>query len=349
MTFDVAAFLRSPPVRIEPLSAADLVWALERSLRALSRGILVNLVRTEHLPFPVAEAVKRMSSCEVWKWRHVKGFDRRYKTRCNYPLCPACTGRLARQEAERVWKLFNAVADTPILFNDLTWLTINIGYLPIGSSFKAMATQAKKAIRNMRNRKFPGTFWAMELEIQLQDDGQGKLHAHGLVWHPGVTRDSIEDALRALFTEARAICAKELRSRRIRRETKGAATYKADISLKVKGWGERTAAILIGIIASYESVRTRGRCGLRFEIGLQRRKTRRQVSKVQVDSVEELLPSIECAALVSSDSLDGAAAPAPDTHSGDREVPPYPVDTNREDTSYGNLEFRACPTIHRAL
>lgn len=288
MTFDVAAFLRSPPVRIEPLSATELVWALERSSRPLSRGILVNLVQTEHLPFPVAEAVKRMSRCEIWRWRHVNGFDRRYKTHCNYPLCPACTGRLARQEAERVWKLFNAVADTPIMFDDLTWLTVNIGYLPIGSSFKAMATQAKKAIRNMRNRKFPGTFWAMELEFQLQDDGQGKLHAHGLVWHPGVTREAIEEALRALFTEARAICAKELRSRRIRREAKGAATYKADISLKVKGWGERTAAILVGLIASYESVRTRGRCGLRFEIGLQRRKAKDRMSTARVDSTKEL-------------------------------------------------------------
>lgn len=289
MKFDVAAFLSSPPVRIEPLSAADLVWALERSSRPLSRGILVNLVQTEHLPFHVAEAIRRMSRCEVWKWRHVNGFDRRYKTRCNHPLCPACTGRLARQEAERVWKLFNAAAGAPILFDDLTWLTVNIGYLPIGSSFKAMTARAKKAIRNMRNRKFPGTVWAMELEIQLQGDGQGKLHAHGLVWHPGVTRESIEEALRALFTEARAVCAKELRSRRIRREAKGAATYKADISLKVKGWGERTAAILVGLIASYESMRSRGRFGLRFEMGLRRRKTVVEMSTIQVDSVEELL------------------------------------------------------------
>ncbi|MFN4275870.1 MAG: hypothetical protein ACK4FJ_06185 [Ferrovibrio sp.] len=289
MKFDVAAFLSSTPVRIEPLSAADLVSALERSSRPLSRGILVNLVQTEHLPFHVAEAIRRMSRCEVWKWRHVNGFDRRYKTRCNHPLCPACTGRLARQEAERVWKLFNAAAGAPILFDDLTWLTVNIGYLPIGSSFKAMAAQAKKAIRNMRNRKFPGTVWAMELEIQLQDDGQGKLHAHGLVWHPGVTRESIEEALRALFTEARAVCAKELRSRRIRREAKGVTTYKADISLKVKGWGECTAAILVGLIASYESMRSRGRFGLRFEMGLRRKKVNVEMSTIQVDSVEELL------------------------------------------------------------
>jgi hypothetical protein len=310
MTFDVAAFLKSPPVRIEPLSVADLVWQLECSLRTHSRGILVNLARTEHLPFSVAEAVRRMSRCEVWEWRHVMGFDRRYKTRCNYPLCPACTGRLARKEAERVWKLFNAVADTPILFDDLTWLTVNIGYLPIGSSFKAMAAQAKKSIRNMRDRKFPSTFWAMELEIELQADGQGKLHAHGLVWHPGVTRESIEKALRALFTDARAVCAKELRSKRIRREAKGVATYKADISLTVKGWGERTPAILVALIASYESVRTRGRCGLRFEIGLYRRKAKGRMSTVQMDSIKELL-------LPSEGPLNGPSGLPPSANADD--------------------------------
>lgn len=271
MTFNIDDFLSKPPVPIEPPSVADLVEGLEHCSRSRSLMIILNLLRHQPLPPPVRRIVDRMSRCGISAYRRVGAYDRRYRRRCKLPLCPSCAGEMARNEAERVWRLLMSVSHDDLQHDDLSWVTINIGSLPIGSSFKKMADQAKKAIRNMWARKFPLTAWAMELEIELQVDELGKLHAHGLVWHPIVARGEIRSALCSLFTSPRAVCVVSLRPRSLRHEALRVLRYKADIDLSVNGWGERTPEILCNLIASYESIRSRGRFGLRFEMGLRRK------------------------------------------------------------------------------
>jgi hypothetical protein len=265
MTFDVNGFLDSRPIPIVEPSLADLVEAVEHSSRSRSRWIMLNLLRHADMPPRVIKATNRIKKCEALKWRKVSGYDRSYVHRCKHPLCPACTEWLSRVEAARIWQKLQSISDGSLQQEELSWLTVNIGHLPIGADFKLMAKSAVKAIRNKVNRRFPATVWAMELEIELQGDETGKLHVHGLIWHPGVTRQAIRDALQARFTEERAICIKPLRSRHLRREATRALMYKADVDLRLRGWGERTPEI-----ESYESLRSRGRLGLRFEIGLRR-------------------------------------------------------------------------------
>ncbi|WP_300295649.1 hypothetical protein [Ferrovibrio sp.] len=271
MTFNADDFFSKPPVPIIPPSVEELVEGLEHCRRERSRPVILNLLRHYPIPPAVRRAVDRMKRCEISTWRRAGAYDRPYRRQCKHPLCPACSRRLARKEAERVWRMLNTVSQGALSYDDVSWVTVNIGCMPVGLDFRHIADRAKTAIRNMWRRKFPLTVWAMELEIELQVDETGKLHAHGLVWHPDVTRNEMREELCKLFTTYRAICVVPLKSRRLRHEAMRALTYKSDIDLSVSGWGQYTPEILSRLIQSYESMRSRGRFGLRFEMGLRRK------------------------------------------------------------------------------
>lgn len=240
---------------------------LEHTRRVESKPLILALLRHTSLTPKVAEFCLRLINCGRWTFRHDR--LKPYRYRCEHPLCPSCQPLLKVNECERVLDNLNAAAHGKLDWRDLSWVTINGPKLPLGSDFGSAVAKLKTKIRNVRGRYLRDTLWSMGVHIAVQSNGDiGMAHLHGIVWHPGLPRRKLREVLGRHFRGEKVTCVKPLKSPNLKRHfVYGCGSYMADQDLRMNGYRDRTPVILAKLIHSYETVRTNGRMGLRFEIG----------------------------------------------------------------------------------
>jgi hypothetical protein len=99
------------------------------------------------------------------------------------------------------------------------------------------------------------------------------VHAHGWLWHPGITRAEIGDAFRDRFTEGWQVRVDPPRTNRnsLTKNVLKAAEYQFHPALflnKSDVAGTDVAEVLHGLIFAYQCINSSGRKGLDLEVGV---------------------------------------------------------------------------------
>ena len=196
---------------------------------------------------------------------------------CKHPLCPVCGQKMIVKEAHRQWDRIRKLNGGP---DEVSYLTISLPGVPFTADFKAALEEFKKRLRYrfaVLGMKFAG-----QVQVSRNKDGSAKLHTHGVAYHPGRDRDEIQEYLRQkLQYGPRSVYLEEVKVR------DGSLDVDALKGLRYAGLHglRKTASVaqFKELLQAYEQVichvrierkngeevlRTRGRVGLRFEVGL---------------------------------------------------------------------------------
>lgn len=275
-------WLESEPVEIERPTVAELVDILEHSRRRNSLGTVLSLLGHADRSHPVNRVYRKMAGCgkgatgwttQGWKWI-------RYS--CGWVGCPRCHGRLKAKEARKVYSAIEQKLGRAPDVEEASYLTINIGYAALGSDLSEDREDFRKAIRKTL-RQLPYDVSAhLEFELAPQPDRMGLFHVHGWMLHPQGVRDDIKKKLKSSFPEYKVVHLQPPHSNFVKEEIIDSAEYQADVDLTMKGFGIDTPQVLADLIQSIESIRSRGRQGLRFKYNM------RPVPLTDADLIEDV-------------------------------------------------------------
>lgn len=169
--------------------------------------------------------------------------------KCGYPLCPTCgtsqKNQLARKNSDLVRVMFKLYGD-----DHVSALTVNTE--PCEPSGVVIAVKSfRRALGNSFTRHLPGSYligeFELEPKLQVVDGVSGKVafrpllsnslkanhnedqtcagydsttgavwimaHFHGVIAHPGVTREEVREVLKRVFGSDDAVCITPIRDR----------------------------------------------------------------------------------------------------------------------------------------
>ncbi len=278
-------------------SEAILVGWYLGSILPESTPFLAEILR-RHAPETDAfrKLIARLRVCHEWRRRLVYGQTVWFRHQCKAVLCPRCSQRRRSVEAFRLWEKLARAAGGTLNRNELSAVTINADRLPLGSDFSTARDRLFGRIRKIRERCLPLSRWACVGEIAHDVSWSGLLHVHGIVHHPGTTREEFRKLLKERFPAKQAIRVKAISEAQSVEDGGqiylGYAVHKT--LLIDPRWSLARSEIpeyLVELIHSYHSIIKRGLMGLRLEIGLRQRKL--NYKKLELNSVEGFVIKIE--------------------------------------------------------
>jgi len=245
-----------------------------RARKALAKTLSLHHAHTERSLL----LLERITRCGSWyrtEWSPHGQSHRQFH--CKHPLCEECGRTLLVTEAHRQWDRIKELQPNP---EEVSYLTIILPGMSFRGDFKAAAEGLKRRVRYRLG--LLGVKYAAQFQVCRNKDGSAKLHTHGIAHHPGRDRKEIQDYLRdKLGYGDRSVYLEEVKVRDGSLDTdslKG-LRYASLTGLKKTS----TVDELMDLIHAYEQLichvrvprrsgervlRTRGRVGLRFEVGL---------------------------------------------------------------------------------
>lgn len=265
---DIESWLSAPPVPIPRPGVPELVALLEKSKRRGSRGLVLSLLSYADRSDKVDDVYRKMQRCGDWTYGWTTQGWKYQKRSCGWVGCPRCNQRLKYLEAKRVRRAMYEKYGRRPSQDELSYLTVHFTYAALGDDFTEHRNRFRDTLRKAL-RKLPAALSVyLQFEIAPQADRMGKLHAHGWVLHPGVDRAEIHRVMSSFFTDHKAVLVEAPRSNLVSGEMLNGAEYQADIDLTMNGFGIDTPQVLSDLIHSIETMRSRGRQGLRFKYNM---------------------------------------------------------------------------------
>lgn len=265
---DIASWLAAPPNPIPKPGVPELVALLESSKRARSRGLVLSLLWYADRSDKVDAVYRKMQKCGDWIYGWTTQGYKHQKRSCGWVGCPRCNQRLKWREAKQVWRAIREKCGRRPQRQELSYLTAHFTYAALGEDFSGHRNRFRDTLRKAL-RKLPASLSLyLQFEIAPQEDRMGKLHAHGWILHPGVDRAEIKRVMSSFFPDHKAVELEVPHSHMVYDEVLNGAEYQADIDLTMKGFSIDTPQVLSDLIHSIETMRSRGRQGLRFKYNM---------------------------------------------------------------------------------
>jgi hypothetical protein len=261
-------WLASEPVEIERPTVEELVKLLEKTKRKNSLPVVRSLLRYADCTTAVEGVRRRIAKCgnggvgwttQGYKW---------IRFSCDWVGCPRCSPRLKARESQKVYSAIELRLGRAPDPDEVSYLSIHISYAGLGSDFSDDREDFRKRLRRILRQLPYKVSVCLEFEVAPQHDLMGKFHAHGWLLHPTGARDEIEEKLKATFDGHKVVDLQAPYSDFVMGEILHSAEYQADVDLTLKGFGNDTPQVLADLIHSIESVRSRGRQGLRFKFNM---------------------------------------------------------------------------------
>ncbi len=228
------------------------------------------------LPEKIRKVFSTWRKCGLPFTRIINGFEVHYRNyKCQHPLCPRCNEWVKKKIATKTATKFKKIGALLAPNEHFSYITINWVKLPLGSDFKKSCDELKRIIRYRFTKKMTEIVYLSEFEIAVQKDEVsgavfGMLHVHGWCYHPKYARQEVLDDLLSVFTGPNQIDVQGPHKDKVLFDNiEYASEYVHDIDLDIapKKFGNLTGSVLLKLLISIESIRSRGRMGLRFEVG----------------------------------------------------------------------------------
>ena len=259
---------------------SEIIADYDRVERKYQGKYIVEMILAEYDYNQLPEVIQRMfqkwTKCGNKKPGFYGGRCEQITIKCRHPLCPRCNSWMKKKTAKLIAKKMRKIAKANVKSEHLSYLTINGPKLLLGNDFKPCLEKMKRKIRYRFIDKLTGIVFMGEFEIAPQLDettGQalGKLHVHGWCFHPNHSADEILHELKIAFPNHLAVHFGEPHeNKEIYENIEDASEYACDTDLDIDTtkFGNLTPSVLLNLLISIESIRPRGRMGLRFEVGV---------------------------------------------------------------------------------
>jgi hypothetical protein len=258
---------------------------LEHSARHRSAPYFFAVLNRKKDPHPKIVAIlKKLKSCKKRKTIYIHGYPLDIKRGCGLYCCPACIPRQRYKEGKKVQQAFFQ-ARPHLHRSEMSFITINGDTLRLGSDFKPSGESLWERLRAVLKRYIEGSLFFGEFHIGQKADWSGMLHIHGWLHHPGYSRQQVKAILTRTFVEKFQVNIRPPRGGDLAWQMTKSGMYASDPKMIIKGHGDQSPDYLHDWILSYESLRSRGRVGLRCQYGFRKgkNKSKKIVSKKSDD------------------------------------------------------------------
>lgn len=146
------------------------------------------------------------------------------RNHCNSPLCPSCSGTSLKRISRKLLKKFQ---EAGIQESDISFVTVNSARTRVGDDLTPLVKADKKTLKyrldSLRSSSLKAWF---HFQYKVQSDHVGLAHWHGIIAHPGFTRDEIKAVLKKSFPDDRSVKLKPLyRHQTLAKNLEGIACY----------------------------------------------------------------------------------------------------------------------------
>lgn len=259
---------------------SEIIADYDRVERKDQGKYIVEMILSQYNHISLPENIRRMFQKWMLCGTKIPSFKNgrldKITHKCRHQLCPRCNSWMKKQIAKRIAKKMRKIAKANVKSEHLSYITINGPKLILGSNFKPTLDKMKRKIRYRFTDKLTGIVFMGEFEIAPQLDENtglvlGKLHLHGWCYHPNHSADEIASELKVAFPNHLAVNFGEPHNHKeIYENIEDASEYACDTDLDIDTdkFGYLTSSVLLNLLVSIESIRPRGRMGLRFEAGV---------------------------------------------------------------------------------
>ena len=222
-----------------------------------------------------------ISRCGQPKLHHWFGETEPRPAYCGHPLCPKCRGRVANESKRRGLAGLLKAADGSLDPSEISAVSINGCLLTDAEHPRDTRNRMAKAIRDAVRDHGLDIRGVGRFEVTRTSDRKMRLDIHCEIHHPGLTRPDVLDVLKDVFPDDRAVQVKAQNFNQeagtqedLERSIEGFLGYAAKACIAGKKVDNETIEDVFEIISLYQQIRTQGCKGLKFEIGLRKRKTK---------------------------------------------------------------------------
>ena len=260
----------------------DILFDYEKAIKKEKGKYISEMIFADNqgraLPRKIFSMLHKWDGCGT-KIQGYKNSNRAMiRHKCRHQLCPRCNSWMKKKAAKKINKKIRIVAGNNRSPKDYSYVTVNGPKLLLGSDFKKELQIMKRRLRYRLGKISSDIAFIGEFEIAPQIHPKtkeliGKLHVHGWCYHPSNTRKDIKAELKIAYPDHKAI---HIRSPKkddeddLDEDVEEGAEYVCDnkLDMEIDKFGIRTPEAMLNLLISIESIRPRGRMGLRFEYGI---------------------------------------------------------------------------------
>jgi hypothetical protein len=103
------------------------------------------------------------------------------------------------REAAKVWKKFTKNGGR-LRRSNVSAITIDADRFELGWDFSEARDRLFSKCRKIAERNLHGSRWAVCAELAHDGNWSARLHLHGIIHHPGISRDHVQRVLKERFT-----------------------------------------------------------------------------------------------------------------------------------------------------
>jgi hypothetical protein len=169
-------------------------WKKER------KQALLNAISLSDFPpdDPIHVLARRLSKCG-WQRATKRGTPLSGRYRCGLPFCPFCSGWINKVETRRFLRKLEGVSGGDADQSDISAVMINVCSKRRGESFEKEAKRFKAKLDYRVRSDLKGVMYFGHRELAEEENGNLRLHAHLMFYHPGISKQMLVDSLKKTF------------------------------------------------------------------------------------------------------------------------------------------------------
>lgn len=147
---------------------------------------------------PIHLLAQRLSKCGRQRTTR-RGTPLTGRYRCGLPFCPFCSGWINKVETRRFLGKLDGASGGDADQSDISAVMINVCSKRRGDSFEKEAKRFKANLDYRVRADLKNVMYFGHRELAEEENGNLRLHAHLIFYHPGVSKQTLVNSLKKTF------------------------------------------------------------------------------------------------------------------------------------------------------